>query len=428
MSTYTVYASMAEDVRKKLNALAKKAATYKVPFSFTESAEHPQTVRVMTVGPDCRTAEQVNTYTVAAVDFDVECEGLIRANGWSVRAKIEHGEQGNIVTGFGDKPVDESWYKAPAKCEHCKTNRFRSVTYFCENEAGALKQVGSSCLHDYTGISPATATMWAEVMDLFADGMDCSSSEWEEHRSSRMYDVETVLAHAHDSIKAFGYRKSSDPGSTRDDVSVRVHDGMKPSTEGFENAKKVIEWMSERKKKADADDETLNALRMADGDEPDDPSAEYWSKLYELRNKWDAVSDLERNCLPLIASGYAKPYHFGRLVYLPVAYENYLNRKAEAEKSEAERQAAAETSEYVGEVKQRLTIKMSSAKLVTSWETYWGTTFLYKFTDENGNVYVWYASRSIDVVDGMTLRGTVKDHSEYQGVKQTVLTNCCKVA
>ena len=43
----TVYAELAEDVRKKLNRLAKKAAGYGIPFSYTESDEIPAVVRVM---------------------------------------------------------------------------------------------------------------------------------------------------------------------------------------------------------------------------------------------------------------------------------------------------------------------------------------------------------------------------------------------
>ena len=67
---------------------------------------------------------------------------------------------------------------------------------------------------------------------------------------------------------------------------------------------------------------------------------------------------------------------------------------------------------------------LSSAKLLTSWEGMYGTTYLYKFTDDQGNVYIWYASRGIETHDGMTLKGTVKDHNERDGVKQTVLTRC----
>ncbi|MBO6266973.1 MAG: hypothetical protein J6M06_01940, partial [Synergistaceae bacterium] len=91
---------------------------------------------------------------------------------------------------------------------------------------------------------------------------------------------------------------------------------------------------------------------------------------------------------------------------------------------EAAAQAEAKASEHVGSVGQRITVSAATAKLLTSWEGTYGTTYLYKFTDESGNVFIWYASRPINVADGMTLKGTVKDHNERDGVKQTVLTRC----
>lgn len=38
---FTVYADKAEEVSKRLDKLAKKAARYNVPFSYTISDEHP---------------------------------------------------------------------------------------------------------------------------------------------------------------------------------------------------------------------------------------------------------------------------------------------------------------------------------------------------------------------------------------------------
>ena len=121
MNTYTIYADQVEEVRKRLDRLAKKAANYKIPFSYTISEEHPKKVSVYEVDSVTQTIHTVGTYMVAAVDITVNCEGLIRANGWTLRARVEHGSQGNIVMGIGDKPVDPEWYKMPSCCDHCKT-------------------------------------------------------------------------------------------------------------------------------------------------------------------------------------------------------------------------------------------------------------------------------------------------------------------
>lgn len=392
MATYTIHASQLEEVQKKLDRLAKKAEGFSIPFAYSVGEEHPATVRVMAYDHANHCQYVASSYTVAAVDVDIECDGLIKANGWTVRARIEHMENGNIVTGFGDKPVDPAWFTVPAHCDHCKTNRFRSVTFFCENEAGELRQVGSTCLKDYTGISPAAAAMWAEVKDLLAGGMDCTSEEWEGLRGGRMYDLLDVLGHAYDAISEFGYRKSDSVGSTRDKTIDRVLGGETPSEEGLKNAVLVRDW--------------LVGLDAA------------------VKQGSEEASDLERNCIPLALSGFAAVKHFGRLAYMPLAYERYKERKAREERYEAERSAAAAASNFVGSVGQKITILTATAKLVTSWDGYYGTTFLYKFTDLKGNVYVWRSSKYIEVQDRMTVKGSVKEHSEYDGVKQTVITRC----
>ena len=40
----------------------------------------------------------------------------------TVRAKVEHGSEGNIVTALGGKSAEPAWFKAPAHCDHCKTS------------------------------------------------------------------------------------------------------------------------------------------------------------------------------------------------------------------------------------------------------------------------------------------------------------------
>ncbi len=387
--TFTVYANLAEDVKKRLDRIAAKAAHYSVPFFYTIGEEHPHVVRVYELDHVNHVQRETERHTVAAVDFDVECEEFIKANGWTVRAKVEHGDKGNIVTALGSKPAEPAWFKAPAHCDHCKTNRFRKVTYFVEHENGEFRQVGRACLHEYTGINPATAAMWAEVQDIVGNGMDRMAGEWSGCVYEEMYPVPLILAHAYDVIQAYGYRKSDEPGSTRDEVKERVLNGSKPSVEALENAEKVNAW--------------LVSLEQVTDD------------------RW--IGDLERNGSSLALSGYAKAKHFGRLAYMPLAYKRYLEHKARDAQREAAKQAEI-ASQHVGEVGQRITLTAATAKLLTSWDGEYGTTYLYKFTDARGNVYIWYASRGIETRDGMTIKGTVKNHNERDGIKQTVLTRC----
>ena len=386
--TFTVYADKIDEVVKRLDRLAAKAARYSVPFAYSVGAEYAHKVSIYTVDTVSKTKYVKGSYTVAAIDVEVECETWIKANGWTLRAKCEHGDQGNIVSAIGSKPVEPAWFTAPARCDHCKTNRFRSVTYFVEHENGAIRQVGRACLHEYTGINPATAALWAEIRETLAADFYLDEDAWEARKLAPMYDVLLVIAHACDVIKAFGYHKSDERDSTKDQVIDRVLGGKAPSLEAWTRAEVIIAW--------------LLGLEEVQG---------------------YAISDLEQNCVNMVRGGYVRVKHFGRLAYMPVAYEKFLERMAREEV----RRAAAEIetkSEHVGQVGERITIKAATAKLVTSWENEFGTTYLYKFTDERGNVFIWYASRGIAVEDGMTLKGTVKNHNERDGVKQTVITRC----
>lgn len=378
---FTVYADKLSEVVKRLDKLAVKAARYNVPFEYHVSDEHPQAVTVYGIDEVNSVRYPVNVYTVAAVDVEIESDWLIKANGWTLRAKCEHGDQGNIVSTIGEKPAELAWFTAPARCDHCKTNRFRAVTYFVEREDGAIRQVGRGCLHEYTGINPATAALWAEVNDLMACDFDFDDESWRSCGLVPMYDATTVIAHAYDAIKEFGYRKSEERESTKDLVVDRVFDGTAPTAEALTQAERIKAWL----------------LGL------------------DLENdRW--AGDLERNCRAMLLGGYVKRTHFGWLAYLPIAYEKYMERAA----AESE----AQVSEHVGQVGERITVKTTTAKLLTSWDNDFGMTYLYKFTDEHGNVFIWYASRGIEVKDGMTLKGTVKDHNERDGVKQTVITRC----
>ena len=423
--TITVYAHLAEEAKKRLDKVAKKAAKYGVPFSYTVGDEHPQTVAIYAYDYVDHTQYIADTFVVSAVDFEVNCDQLIKSSGWTVCAMIEHGDAGNIVTGFNNYPIPDAWYSCAPKCDHCHTNRARNVTFMVRNEFdGMLKQVGKACLKDYTGVSPSTALMFAEVAGMYEDDHSRDPEFFEGCRGIRMYSVKTILALAYMDIWKRGYRKSDGPHSTRE----AVEDGLKLDIpipqEASDRADAIIEWSKARAEKWQSDREEISRLSKAAFDEygiiDDEAHAEYLRRDREIARSWDAVGDLECNCFPLTKSGYAKVKHIGRLCYLPVAYDNYLKAKKRAE----ERDAANAASQYIGEIGERVTVKVQDADVLTSWETQYGTTYLNKIVDDAGNILIWRSSSTVTIKPGYTIRGTVKEHSEFKGTKQTVVTRC----
>jgi hypothetical protein len=82
-------------------------------------------------------------------------------------------------------------------------------------------------------------------------------------------------------------------------------------------------------------------------------------------------------------------------------------------------------SEYVGEVKDKIDIQVV-LKFYTSFDSQFGVQTLYSFQDENNNIYVWKTANWLGIEKGtkVNLKGTIKDHKEYKGEKQTILTRC----
>lgn len=86
-------------------------------------------------------------------------------------------------------------------------------------------------------------------------------------------------------------------------------------------------------------------------------------------------------------------------------------------------------SEYVGNIGDKITATVMLVgiyKYKTHFTYYGETNYIYKFVDENGNTLVWKTAAWQDVEEGKTysIKGTIKEHSEYKGDKQTTLTRC----
>lgn len=90
---------------------------------------------------------------------------------------------------------------------------------------------------------------------------------------------------------------------------------------------------------------------------------------------------------------------------------------------------------YIGEVGKRLKIT-ATYKKTFEFAGYYGTVnFIHTFEDSDGNILVWKSTNYVEWVKNgfcefipkgsvVELTGTVKDHSNYKGIDQTVFTRC----
>lgn len=138
---------------------------------------------------------------------------------------------------------------------------------------------------------------------------------------------------------------------------------------------------------------------------------------------------------------YNGDYWFGNLTAIGEAVDE-LKRAKEAEgKTE---------SNYVGQVGDKVEMELTYDGSA-HFDTAYGMTYIHRFLDNEGNVLVWRTGndlcweeegtrdnftyvdadrrkyilcRNYEKGDKITIKGTIKDHSEYRGEKQTSLTRC----
>jgi hypothetical protein len=83
-----------------------------------------------------------------------------------------------------------------------------------------------------------------------------------------------------------------------------------------------------------------------------------------------------------------------------------------------------DVSRFQGEIGERLEISME-VTAVSSFDSPYGKQNLHVFRDAEGNAYLWKtASKCWQVGDKKKIRGTVKEHNVYKGIKETILTRC----
>lgn len=390
VETFTIPTWEKEAVDKAIARFAKKAAAYGKTFE-TSSGEPYMTKRaICKEDPVTHLFYEIDKEIVEVYDLSVESD-VIRKDGYAVVAKLEHLEEGNFVRSFVDEP-NPAWQKLPPRCEHCNTKHYRANTFIVRHEDGTEKQVGSTCLKDYCGIDPKYFAYLKALHDLFLrDDIRCYDFDsCKPHE--KIYSMMETLALSFRVKKSQGYVKSGYPGSNKDKLMDLLKAKEKPTDEEMAFANEVAE--------------EVNLMQRDDS----------FTRLNNQRIWFD------NSIKPLLKVGYCKSSHIGYIAYAPVAFDHYLEAKAQTEGREALRKKQAETSQFIGIIGKKIEVDVAKMELVTSWENDWGYTYLYKIVDNNGNVLVWKSSRCVDPFK--KLRGTVKDHNERDGVKQTIVTRC----
>lgn len=384
---------------QKLIPYGNKADKLNIPYSIVE-------VGMVTLKKEHGATER--ECLILSVNFD------IKINGWQFIASIDHLNTGNIVkSAVSDITLPEKYRTAKyTTCDHCHTSRYRKQTHIVYNEnTNEFKQVGSSCLKVYTGLDVANIVAFADLYNAISsynggedmrDFLDYSGF----FNSDKYLNVRDEICLAYDLVNIYGYEKKGGKTSTAGRVA-NMEDYFngylaKYQPKKYRELKETFEtkgikfYSDESYKKADEIIKYVLSQKVTN---------DYMNNMHVLlENK-----EVERKYRNFIVSAVA--------VY---------NKGLEREKEYQQQHANDMTSKHVGNVGERLNILVKSCNTVTSWETEFGTTYIYKFIDVNDNIYTWKTTK-VFRDDITSLTGTVKTHNDYKGIKQTELTRC-KVA
>jgi|HigsolmetaAR203D_1030402.scaffolds.fasta_scaffold04330_2 hypothetical protein len=338
-------------------------------------------------------------------------------DGWEFIGTIRHTPEGNIIA-----VVPGSKYEAPAAlrdarpmCDHCKTRRARNETYIVRNtKSRKVKQVGRSCLKDFLNGhgSPEAVTAFFSTFRSFEEFLKSLRDRSETSgRDKYLLDVECLLTFAAQVAIDDGYfvsiteaRGNKDVDSTAAKALKFLHRHMDPS---FERDKPRLTITKAA--------EQMAADIMA------------WVKGNFGGKSVDDMTIYEYNLTVMFALPGVKP----RDVYTVISAVGAYKRTQEREVARRAEQRRYKQSQHVGKVGDRVELDLTLMKTRTVCTDY-GDMHIYVFEDDAGNVLVWKTSTIMMFVtendeqtfkpgDRLRLRATIKDHDEYNNIKQTVL-------
>ena len=363
----------------------------------------------------------MKSFPIKVTCREVEVDGVYIINGWEFVGTIEFTELGNIIrvadSSFEGK-IPVKYLHTPKICEHCGKIRNRKDTYLIYNvDSGEFKQVGSTCLLDYTkGLDADECASIMACLDkvsklcdfdysedsFFGNGFDSTSCGFD-----RAFVLPLVYAY----VSKYGYARMFEGEGTAKDVRICV----------------LREWNYLGEEMSKYYEDRYNSLVMPSGEEMN--AINEFAKAH-LEDEFGYM----RNASIAWLKKSVEYRDFGLVASFVATY------KKEMKKQELQNAKVADSSnEWVGNVGDRITIKVASLRCLWSnsievaWHTY-AQTFFYEIKDEEGHTYTWKSSTCLDryfdedsckwveTAQPKEIVATVKDHSEYRGLKQTVVT------
>lgn len=422
MARYEVFEGFMEDLRKKVKRVENKCKKYDCTFSYKEVDEVIKEFPNPKYDPKIDNGEEEFVYFKF---IGIEVEGTAIKNDWEFVASIEHLSTGNLYHKLlTDIEIPTRYRNCAPKCEHCNTSRPRKVTYIVHNVVtDEFKQLASSCIKDYTrGLNAELFALYASIKSVFAEEEErfAVGGGYSEFLG---FKVENILAYVSETIRCLGYARSTDEYGNYNPFNTAKVARLLYCEDNLRSELNKYDWQ-------DLDDihRKIDEKNLVFNGKSEEAQEEVKVAL-EWLNKQEDASDYIHNLQVIANQNYVGYRNLGLLCsVIPVAYKA-LKRLQEQEAREQAHKKQVVESNYVGTVGERSDFALTFVR-EARFENEWGIVSVCTFTDKNGNVFVWKTQGIVDFKPerAYTLKGTIKEHKEYRGVKQTVITRCKVVA
>jgi len=394
MNTYFIHEDNMPRLEKKLLTIQRKCQKYGCDFDYERVGE------VFKGYDNCNdltsdmTKVKANSPVIRFIEVAVL--GTARVGDWQFVGTIEHHDPMNIISLYlTDVKLPEVYYTSNPECDHCNIRRARKNTYIVQNvESGELKQVGGSCMKEYTkGLSAEAAVAWISIFDEL---IQMEAPDGEGYR--KYFKVEEVLSTAVSIIDVFGFVK------TRNVYDEYNQDCTRDNVLQFINQDEYF-------------------LKRLYNDYSNFVNPENNKEYAKLVREWVLSQEEDygylTNLMVTLREDWCEYKHIGLIVSAVQTYRREIEKLTYEKKIKEEHPE----SHHIGSIGERLTFKVNEIVCLTSYYTEYGLNYFYRIVDGDGNIYVWSTSKCLDG-DYTTVIGTVKKHDEYNGEKQTVLTRC----
>ncbi|MFB6536547.1 hypothetical protein ACFCY8_28410 [Streptomyces noursei] len=323
-----------------------------------------------------------------------------RHSGWAVVARLDHDDEGetllSLFPGLPDQIAQEASGQRVIEnfCHGCNIARHRTATYLARHDSGEYRQLGTTCVEPYTGLPiKGLEALWRFGRLKDSDWDSATEGGFPADLRIPVAEVLRVTA-AIVALEGRFYSRSEQWAKSPTADGVEAY---------FFSRKASMEW------------------RAAIDAEPDAPATAAAVREWAVQG-YGSLNDYHHKVGQLAKAETVNPRHLPTLVSAIAGWHR------DQEKAAAER--AAKNSTPQGTKGERLTVTATVTTVIELEERHYGyhaqRRRLIKFQDASGNVYVWFSSAANvpDKGDEVEVIGTVKEHSTYGEVTQTVLTRC----